>query len=1052
MTPDARLRLPREPYPGLRPYLDFEAALLFGRDRQVSEIVDRLAATQFVAVLGGSGSGKSSLVTAGLTPRLRSYGIPGAGDLWLTMSCTPGTNASGAEVAQRSKSPVTALVRRFAALLQSRGSEQADVQRLTEMADVFRQEAGFARLIDTYGHELAVPPGLESDEARLLIVLDQFEEIFHPTNRGVDDARLLVERVLDHFYNPHPRCFVVLTMRSEFLNECAAFLELPDAINKSSYLVRRLDDSELRDVITGPAQRFLRLAARSNPDRSLPHEVQFEASVVERVLQDASAIAGDPDHLPLLQHLLARLWQAALEREEMDALVPSRVTDIDLARAVNASAGETQPLDLSVNTLRACVEHWPERIYQWHDAPNRAALEALLRHLAWRDPNTGQYSQQRIGVDDAALLLGPGKTRQDVRSLLAEGFLGGVDYLFWDDEDPERTTVKVSHESFIRGWTRFRALIDDEARRNEEFFELARRGAAWVESGQVDDLLLEVNDLRRLAQGEQLAMANAASQQLATRLLQLQRDGPAVAAFVPRLGDFVERSARRQRQGQRRRRVAQLAVLAALFFGFVPTGLFATFVQGPTLRRLEVFFDAANLANSAGPGPDTLGVGGFDDTRLQTLLRAAESLDSARTGAGVGTLEASQWLIDRLSWLPPVRRQADLLLSVGAQSEVPVNAQLRSLMGSSVWRARPRDDRTLLAAPKRITAKCLNEQAQAMPGVLYVAVDAGAPVSAWQRALFVPEQPATVFGLGLLSASFQPSSARCRAGAAVTSLPAALVAELAFDAGLNYLVLSLGSREGAPQVVVQEVDWHVDPSGQLLNLRRRTIASLPPAAVDRLGLQTVAGRVAPAATWPEVGGRGLDIGGSAWRVVATGAGRLSGPIDRSSLQALLPASSEQPCAQLLADRAPQPGWRAQAFAALERCVVVESGPAEPDDAQGSIEVSVALYPEPTLEMRRRVVAPIASVSAFARLGSYSELEAARWSFGVGGALAGWLVLDAPGSSQVEPGSGSKVAQAGPSAQVSPGPIGLPLSTCALWRLGTTLTPALPGFKGACNSP
>ena len=80
---DARARLPREPYPGLRPFLDFEAALLFGRERQVREVIEHLRQTQFVAVLGGSGSGKSSLIHAGVMPELRSYGIPGAGDLWL---------------------------------------------------------------------------------------------------------------------------------------------------------------------------------------------------------------------------------------------------------------------------------------------------------------------------------------------------------------------------------------------------------------------------------------------------------------------------------------------------------------------------------------------------------------------------------------------------------------------------------------------------------------------------------------------------------------------------------------------------------------------------------------------------------------------------------------------------------------------------------------------------------------------------------------------------------------------------------------------------------
>ena len=114
---DARNRLPREPYPGLRPFLDFEAALLFGRERQVREVIEHLKATQFVAVLGGSGSGKSSLIQAGVVPELRSFGIPGAGDLWLPLTCTPGTNVSAADREARKHTPVTRLARRFAGLL-----------------------------------------------------------------------------------------------------------------------------------------------------------------------------------------------------------------------------------------------------------------------------------------------------------------------------------------------------------------------------------------------------------------------------------------------------------------------------------------------------------------------------------------------------------------------------------------------------------------------------------------------------------------------------------------------------------------------------------------------------------------------------------------------------------------------------------------------------------------------------------------------------------------------------------------------------------------------
>ena len=139
---------------------DFEAALLFGRERQVREVIERLRQTQFVAVLGGSGSGKSSLMHAGVVPELRSFGIPGAGDFWITMACTPGTKASPERTtaAGRSFTPVTRLAWKFAALLRSRGNAEADAGGCDEIAEVFRQEAGFARLVEAYADELAVAP------------------------------------------------------------------------------------------------------------------------------------------------------------------------------------------------------------------------------------------------------------------------------------------------------------------------------------------------------------------------------------------------------------------------------------------------------------------------------------------------------------------------------------------------------------------------------------------------------------------------------------------------------------------------------------------------------------------------------------------------------------------------------------------------------------------------------------------------------------------------------------------------------------------------------
>ncbi|MDE2565295.1 MAG: hypothetical protein KGL50_05875, partial [Burkholderiales bacterium] len=694
--PDARRRLPHEPYPGLRPFLDFEAALLFGRERQVREVIERLRQTQFVAVLGGSGSGKSSLIHAGVVPALRSYGIPGAGDLWLPMTCTPGTNVSAEDSAQRLHSPVTRLARRFAGLLRPAPSEAAAAARRQAIAEVFRQETGFARLIDAYGEQLAVPSGPDPAEARVLFVLDQFEEIFHPTNAGVEDAALLVERVLDHFFNPHPRCHLVLTMRSEHLNDCAAFLELPDAINKSSYLIRRLDEAELHEAITGPAQRFLRLVARNEAlapgeASALPAAVAFDPAVIERLLRDVRALTHDPDHLPLLQHLLARLWQAALAREGAGRAVPAQVAPGDLQCAVQARATAAAPLDDALNTLRACVENWPEAVFLRQGPQPRAQLEALLRHLAFKDPNTGLYSQQRVGIDAAVALLGPGRTRAELRALLSEGFLGSVDYLFWDDEDPARVTLKVSHESFIRGWSRFRRLIDEASGQFDEYLGVLRRCAAWQAHQGSEDLLLETGEMRGLRASDFAArLARPGQREAWRRFLRLDRDGARLQRAEPQLDAYVQASSRRLQERERRARGLRRnrLLLAALALLLAPSALFSVLIQAPVTHRAELLFDAGNRANRAPLTPDYAGVGAAS-APLQSLLRAAELIDLARSGQGSVMARVSERLLQALDWIPPVHRQAAFLSGVAGQAEPAVNGKLRDLLGSALWWGRP---------------------------------------------------------------------------------------------------------------------------------------------------------------------------------------------------------------------------------------------------------------------------------------------------------------------------------------------------------------------------
>jgi len=541
--PGEAMRLPNEPYPGLRPFLNHESSLLLGRERQVREVIARLQETQFVAVIGGSGSGKSSLVLAGVVPELRSFGIREAGDFWVPMTCTPGTNVSAVDAANARHTPITRLAWKFAKLLKPAASPEAETLRLADIAAVFRQEAGFARLIDTYGDELQLRAGPSPDKLRLLFVIDQFEELFHPTNRNVEDAGLLVERVIDHFFSPHPRCYVVLTMRSEHLNDCAGYLELPDAINKSSYLVRRLDEAELREAIVGPSQRYLRLLQRREAGLgvgppALPAAVEFDPAVVARLMRDVSAMTHDPDHLPLLQHLLARLWEAAFAREGVNHGVPATITPADLKVAVGG------PFDAQTNVLRASLENRAEAVYQQHPPAQRTELDAVLRRLAFKDPNTGMYTQQRIDVDDPTLF-GPAvpNPREKLHALIAEGFIGSVDYLFWDDENPQRTTLKVSHESFIRGWARFRRWADEEDRQFQVYLRLLDDCALWIAARRADASLSSGPTLRLYEDAElDTALHSPEAMARFARLLAMDRDGGRVALAAGEAAAFLERS------------------------------------------------------------------------------------------------------------------------------------------------------------------------------------------------------------------------------------------------------------------------------------------------------------------------------------------------------------------------------------------------------------------------------------------------------------------------------------------------------------------------------
>src|SRR6185503_4191782 len=148
--------------------------------------------------------------------------------------------------------------------------------------------------------EIACQHALAPDE-NLLVLVDQFEEIFRfareaarqskeGSARYENDSAAFIKQLLEARLATEAKIFVVLTMRSDFLGDCAKFWNLPEAINDSQYLIPRLTRDQLRDVITGPITLC---------------DGQVTPRLLHQMLND---IIDDQDQLPVLQHLLMCIW------------------------------------------------------------------------------------------------------------------------------------------------------------------------------------------------------------------------------------------------------------------------------------------------------------------------------------------------------------------------------------------------------------------------------------------------------------------------------------------------------------------------------------------------------------------------------------------------------------------------------------------------------------------------------------------------------------------------------------------------------------------------
>jgi WD40 repeat protein len=381
-----------------------DADRFFGREHLVEELASRVAEASFLAVFGASGAGKSSVLRAGLIPAVLAGAVPG-GRNWRTVVLTPG---------ERSTEELTIHLANLLGVAAS-GIRESLLADPSAIALIIRQAMSDR------------PPA-----ARLLIVVDQFEEVFSLC-QDEPGRRRFVGLLLTAATEPRAR--VVLGVRADFYARCAEHPDLVAALRDRQLLVGPLDGDGLRKAITEPARQA---------------GLMVDPALVEVVVAEA---VGQPGALPLVSHALLETWRRRRG-----------------GRLTLAGYRET-------GGVSGAVAQTAERVYgELCPAEQRVAREVFLRLSALGEST----DDTRRRAARAELLGGPDpQAATAVLSRLTAARLVTCD----------RDSVSVAHEALIRGWPRLRGWLAEDRDLIRAQRRLTEAAADWRRSGRDTSLL-----------------------------------------------------------------------------------------------------------------------------------------------------------------------------------------------------------------------------------------------------------------------------------------------------------------------------------------------------------------------------------------------------------------------------------------------------------------------------------------------------------------------------------------------------------------------------------
>ena len=418
--------LAKMPFPGLRSYDPVEKDMFYGRDRQLDELLRKIRSNRFLAVVGNSGSGKSSLAKASLVPKLQEGFAGQAGQNWRIAICTPGNN------------PIANLANKLAQRNVLHSDDKMDPNYPSVIENTLRR--GSLGIVEAYKSATA-------DEDNLIIIVDQFEEIFRFAKKNAknqEDAATYVNLLLNASRQKDVPIYIILTMRSSFIGNCTDFRGLPEAINDGQFLIPKMKIEDLKKVIISPIKAT---------------GATIEPELVTLIIAD---MGEDFDDLPVLQHTLMRTWDNWVE--DCDPNQPIGVKHYEavggLKKALSIHAEEAfRGLDTRDKQI-VC-----ERLF-------RALCEKGIDVNATRRPASVREIMQLTSMPLTAIIPVITTFSRPGRLFLSAPEAADIE---------EETIVHIAHDSLIDKWDRLTAWSNEENESADIYARMSESASLYME-------------------------------------------------------------------------------------------------------------------------------------------------------------------------------------------------------------------------------------------------------------------------------------------------------------------------------------------------------------------------------------------------------------------------------------------------------------------------------------------------------------------------------------------------------------------------------------------